>query len=128
MLIDPEVLDTLPDRQVANGLAEAVKMALCFDEEGFRALTKTRPARIACSAPVRERLVPVLEKLGLPTACGADPDRVMAAAAHDKKAAGTRILAVTVEEAGSCRIAPMAPEELRERFVRTFGPAGKQAE
>ena len=188
VLIDPEVLDTLPDRQVANGLAEAVKMALCFDEEGFRAFErgvdrknldgiieaalqikkrvveedeKEHGLRRAlnfghtlghgiesmhaengllhgecvalgmipmCSAPVRDRLVPVLEKLGLPTACGADPDRVMAAAAHDKKAAGTRILAVTVEEAGSCRIAPMAPEELRERFVRTFGPAGKQAE
>ena len=40
VLIDPEVLDTLPDRQVANGLAEAVKMALCFDEEGFRAFER----------------------------------------------------------------------------------------
>ena len=35
VLIDPEVLSTLPARQVSNGLAEAVKMALCFDESGF---------------------------------------------------------------------------------------------
>ena len=35
VLIDPEVLETLPDRQVANGMAEAVKMAVCFDAEGF---------------------------------------------------------------------------------------------
>jgi 3-dehydroquinate synthase len=35
VLIDPDVLSTLPRRQVSNGLAEAVKMALCFDEEGF---------------------------------------------------------------------------------------------
>ncbi len=35
VLVDPETLSTLPERQIANGLAEAVKMALCFDREGF---------------------------------------------------------------------------------------------
>ncbi len=35
VLIDPELLKTLPPRQIANGLAEAVKMALTSDRELF---------------------------------------------------------------------------------------------
>ena len=177
VLIDPDVLDTLPDRQIANGLAEAAKMALCFDEEGFRLFegdvqrdsldriianalgikkrvveedVKEQGLRKAlnfghtlghgieslhrengllhgecvalgmlpmCSERVRARLKPVLEKLGLPVRCGEDPDRIMAAVMHDKKAADGKITAVTVEEAGSCRMVPMTAEELRERLM-----------
>lgn len=35
VIIDPETLKTLPDRQISNGLAESVKMALTFDSELF---------------------------------------------------------------------------------------------
>ena len=35
VLIDPELLKTLPKRQISNGLAEAVKMALTFDRDLF---------------------------------------------------------------------------------------------
>lgn len=35
VLIDPALLSTLPPRQVSNGLAEAIKMALTCDEELF---------------------------------------------------------------------------------------------
>lgn len=35
VLIDPELLKTLPARQISNGLAEAVKMALTSDKELF---------------------------------------------------------------------------------------------
>ena len=35
VLIDPELLKTLPQRQIANGLAESVKMALTSDRELF---------------------------------------------------------------------------------------------
>ena len=38
VLIDPDVLDTLPARQVANGLAEAIKMAATSNEALFRFL------------------------------------------------------------------------------------------
>ena len=181
VLIDPEVLETLPDRQVANGMAEAVKMAVCFDAEGF-ALAEgyrigDRPDRLIenalrikkrvveedvkeqslrralnfghtlghgieslhaenglyhgecvalgmlpmCSDAVRPRLKTVLERLGLPTVCGADPGRVMAAVIHDKKADHGKIMAVVCEKAGSCRIMPMTPEELRERYTAQFG-------
>ena len=181
VLIDPEVLETLPDRQVANGMAEAVKMAVCFDAEGFALAEGYRigdcPDRLIenalrikkrvveedvkeqglrralnfghtlghgieslhaenglyhgecvalgmlpmCADAVRLRLKKVLEQLGLPTVCGADPDRVMAAVVHDKKADHGKIMAVVCEEAGSCRIIPMTPEELRERYTAQFG-------
>ncbi len=35
VLVDPDLLSTLPRRQVSNGLAEAVKMALTSDQELF---------------------------------------------------------------------------------------------
>ena len=183
VLIDPETLETLPDRQIANGLAEAVKMALCFDAEGFALLEgfrlRDRPDRIIenalrikkrvveedvkerglrralnfghtlghgieslhaenglyhgecvalgmlpmCAEPVRRRLVPVLKRLGLPVSCDADPDSVMAAVLHDKKAENGTVQAVVCERAGTCRIVPMTPEELRSRYTALFGPS-----
>lgn len=33
VLIDPDLLATLPSRQLANGMAEAIKMAMTFDED-----------------------------------------------------------------------------------------------
>ena len=36
VLIDPELLKTLPSRQISNGLAEALKMALTSDEDLFK--------------------------------------------------------------------------------------------
>lgn len=38
VLVDPDVLKTLPDRQISNGFAEIVKMAVTFDRELFEAL------------------------------------------------------------------------------------------
>ena len=35
VLVDPDLLETLPERQISNGLAEAIKMALTSDKELF---------------------------------------------------------------------------------------------
>jgi 3-dehydroquinate synthase len=35
VIIDPDVLSTLPERQIANGLAESIKMAATFDKDLF---------------------------------------------------------------------------------------------
>ena len=68
----------------------------------------------ACAPAVRERLIPVLERLGLPTSVKADPDKVYAALLHDKKAADGKITVVRVDEPGSCKLIPLSPDELRE--------------
>lgn len=43
VLIDPEVLKTLPPRQIANGLAEAIKMAATNDAELFGFIEENDP-------------------------------------------------------------------------------------
>lgn len=40
VIIDPDVLGTLPERQVANGLAESIKMGANFDNELFEIFLK----------------------------------------------------------------------------------------
>ena len=35
VIIDPQTLNTLPQRQLYNGLSEAIKMAACFDKQLF---------------------------------------------------------------------------------------------
>lgn len=170
VLIDTNTLSTLPPRQVANGLAEAVKMALTSDAELFRLFEQEdaaanlyriieRSVRIKkdvveqdekeqglrrilnfghtighgiesqglglyhgecvalgmipmCSPQVKARLLPVLEKLGLPTFCQADREQVYQALLHDKKSAGGRLTVVRVDEPGRCRLESVAPEDL----------------
>ena len=53
VLIDPDTLESLPPRQIANGLAEAVKMAMTFDE-AFFSLFET--------GDVRENMEKIIEK------------------------------------------------------------------
>ena len=165
VLIDPEVLSTLPPRQITNGMAEAVKMALTSDAELFALLEREdamtvidtvieRSLRIKkdvveqdekeaglrkvlnfghtlghgieasqgenglyhgecvalgmlpmCADGVRERLLQVLVRLGLPTVIEGDLEEMLSLASHDKKCRGSRISTVRVEEVGSFRLA-----------------------
>lgn len=180
VLIDPDVLLTLPARQVSNGLAEAIKMAATSDAELFRFLEEQPIGEnidhvIECSLrikkyvvehdetekgmrkllnfghtighgiestgallhgecvalgmlpmsseTVRARLVPVLQKAGLPTQTAFDRASVWNAMQHDKKFTGAGVDIVTVDTIGEGRIAHVTLEELRERFDAAYKEA-----
>ena len=65
-----------------------------------------------CSEEVRERLIPVLEKLGLPARTAMDRRRVMDAISHDKKSADAGILTVWAPEIGKAEIRRMTIGEI----------------
>lgn len=176
VIIDPDVLKTLPDRQISNGLAESVKMSLTSDAELFEQFEngdifedidnilfrsveikrkvveldeKEQGLRMIlnfghtlghgiesekeldglyhgeciamgmlpmCSDEVRERLVPVLEKLNLKTETDFSVDRAISAVLHDKKAGAGEINTVFVEKVGNCEIRKMNADELKEKL------------
>ena len=179
VLIDPDTLATLPPRQIAGGLAEAVKMALTSDADLFALFETASPEahmeRIIadaikikravveqdekeqglrkilnfghtighgiesvtglyhgecvalgmlpmCSDAVRARLLPVLDKLGLPTSVRADAEKVYEAMLHDKKAGGGTLTVIRVESPGSFVIEQVPPEALRERIEMVVRP------
>ena len=79
-----------------------------------------------CGPAVRQRLLSLLEKLGLPTSCELDADLVYQAMLHDKKAASGRISVAKVDSVGSCRIESAAPETLRDAIAMVAkGRAGE---
>ena len=157
------MLATLPPRQLANGMAEAVKMALTSDAELFelfedggevdREAVIRRSLEIKkrvveaderesglrrilnfghtlghgmeaaaglhgllhgecvalgmlpmCAPEVRERLLPVLARIGLPTTLPVSPDRVLSAVCHDKKCDGATVSYVYVPRVGEAEI------------------------
>lgn len=176
VLIDPEVLETLPKRQLANGMAEALKVACALDRELFKIFLEKDPYEeigliiersllckkavvekdekenglrkvlnfghtighgiestvldgtllhgecVAlgmlpmCSDGVREKLLKCLEKLGLPTVFDFDEEKVLRAAAHDKKAGKTTVSTVFVPEIGEFEFRELTLEQLGERL------------
>lgn len=54
-----------------------------------------------CSPEAKERLLPLLKKIGLPTRFGGDPTLLLEAMGHDKKTEGKKITLIRVEKVGS---------------------------
>ena len=75
-----------------------------------------------CAPAVRERLLPVLERLGLPTAVHADPEKVYAAVLHDKKATDGGVRVVRVNTIGNSELETVAPEALRSLIETVVKP------
>lgn len=170
VIIDPDTLRTLPERQIANGLSEAIKMSLTSDLALFELMEKAEntdeimeqiiigSVRIkkdvveadereggvrrilnfghtlghgieacemdrlyhgecvtlgmlpVCAGMVRERLIPLLRKVGLPTEYSGDINAALSFISHDKKCDGKRISVIFVDEIGSYRIEKMDAE------------------
>lgn len=167
VLIDPDTLKTLPDRQISNGLSEAVKSAMIGDVMLFEIFEKCDiPQNIdtiiersllvkryvvetdekesglrktlnfghtlghavesasqldllyhgecvsigmvpMCTPEIRERLLPILRKLNLPTETDLKADCLIDALRHDKKASGDSITVVFVSEIGKAELKRM---------------------
>lgn len=173
VLIDPDVLKTLPPRQFANGMAEAVKMSLTSDsnlfeliegsdinenidkiiemsllikkyvvenderENGIRkilnfghtighAIESDEYENLyhgecvalgmipMCSAGVRERLIPVLKKIGLPCSYNYNKETVAENLKHDKKSSSDSISGIFVEEIGSYIIKELTADQFKK--------------
>lgn len=71
-----------------------------------------------CSENVRNRLVPVLEKIGLPTKFDGDIDEALKLSLHDKKSDGDSVSVVFVKEVGSFEIIKMTHAEFFEHIKR----------
>ncbi|MCR5268946.1 MAG: 3-dehydroquinate synthase [Lachnospiraceae bacterium] len=182
VIIDLNVLRTLPKRQIANGMAEAVKMAATFDaalfekfekaeelsdlypliadaiglkrvvveqdekETGLRKVlnfghTLGHGVEAACigkllhgecvalgmlpmsSAPVRERLMKIYDRIGLPVRYDFDMETAMDAIRHDKKGNGDTVTAVLVNTVGQYEMLDMTMGELETRLAMIRGEA-----
>ena len=74
-----------------------------------------------CAGPVREKLLSVMKKLGLPTSWNLDTEEVYRAAVHDKKAQQNGIAVVRVGNIGSYTIEVIEPEALRPLIEMVTG-------
>ena len=180
VLIDPELLATLPPEQMTSGLAEAVKMAITSDAELFELIEGgdiaanleeiiTRSLMIkkriveederesglrrilnfghtlghgieatnekdlthgecvalgmipVCDGKIAERVLPVLNKIGVNTDFEYNLEAAMALIAHDKKASGGSLYAILADEIGNAKIEKMSFADFEALVKRRLG-------
>lgn len=167
VIIDPELLNSLPERQFNNGMAEAIKMSLTSDSELFeliengdvkeniekiiiRSLNIKKAVveqdekesnirkilnfghtlghgveaaeelngmyhgecvaigmTVCCSDEVKERVIPVLKKCGLPFRYDGNIEKALSFISRDKKCESDSIYTIFVDKIGKCRIEKM---------------------
>ena len=177
VIIDPDVLSSLPKRQISSGLAEVIKMSMTSDAELFELISskdidenieeiiiKSLKIKktvveadecegglrkilnfghtfghgieacsngelyhgecvaigmtVACSEEVKARLVPLLEKIGLPIEYSGDVESALALISHDKKCERNMISVIFVDTIGSFRIEKMSASEFCDQIRR----------
>jgi len=175
VIIDPDVSNTLSERLISNGLAEAVKMACTSDRALFERIEKSYSREdlyeviasaikikkyvveedvkemglrkvlnfghtighgievssdgqllhgesialgmlLMCSDEVKERLITVMNNLGLPTEAEFDMDKAIEAISHDKKSKSGTISTVYVPQVGQFEFKDMTIDELTARL------------
>lgn len=73
-----------------------------------------------CSESVRERLVPVLKKLNLPTSTDFETEKLITAMRHDKKLMGDKITVIFVPEIGKYEMRELPFERFAAEIKESF--------
>ena len=181
VIIDPDLLATLPGRQISSGLAEALKMAITSDEALFKLIEegdieenleniiisalKIKQSVVEaderesglrkilnfghtlghgieaecemkglyhgecialgmipmCSDKIRDRVLSVLNKIGINTRYSYNLDYALDFVKHDKKCSGSTIEAVFSDSIGKYRLERMTFEDYSSYIRKTIG-------
>ncbi len=93
-------------------------------EEELRGLTHGECVALGmipmCSPEVRERLIPVLEKLSLPTAYRGNLDAALSFVTHDKKCTEGGVSIILVDKVGSFEIKRVSTQEFAQLIKKVF--------
>ena len=73
-----------------------------------------------CSAAVRERLIPVLKKLNLPTSTDFETEKIISAMRHDKKLMGDDITVIFVPRIGQYEMREMPFDTFAKEIKESF--------